>query len=81
MPYVIVTTESGQEVDRFQVDGAWPGDINAHAPNTVWRNLHGSYQEPSGFLGRALRDALVVEDGGDPERLSERVMRQSARRS
>lgn len=78
MPRVIVQTDDGREIDRFEIEGAQPfggTDAEAYVPNSVWRNLVGRYQAPFGWLGRAIRDAVMVEGDRDPERLSEKAMR------
>jgi hypothetical protein len=71
MAIVIVTTDDGREVGRFNVPVAYLG-------NSVWRNLLGRLEEPLGWLGRALSDARVIQAGGDPERPSEKAMRLAA---
>ena len=71
---VIVQTDAGTEVARYDPVPA-PG---GHIGNSVWRNLTGRLETPMGWLGRALRDAYEVEQGRDPERLSEKAMRLSA---
>jgi hypothetical protein len=40
--------------------------------------MTGRLLQPMGWLGRAIRDALVIEAGGDPERPSEKAMRLSS---
>jgi len=68
MAQIIVTTDDGREVARTQVPDIYQG-------NMTWRNLLGRYDEPLGWLGRALRDARTIQQGGDPERPSEKAMR------
>jgi hypothetical protein len=68
MPKVIVQTDDGREVSSFDVPMTYPG-------NGLWARMVGRYVAPLGWLGRALRDAEVIQAGGDPERLSERAMR------
>ena len=68
MAKVIVTTDDGREVARFDMPvGRWG--------NALWARLLGRYNAPLGRLGRALDDAKVIEQGGDPERPSEKAMR------
>ena len=73
MSVVIVQTDDGREVDRFEVDDTRVG-------NMTWRNMLGRWDEPLGWLGRALQDARIIQRGGDPERPSEKVMRLLAER-
>lgn len=68
MSVVIVQTDDGREVNRFEVPDVYPG-------NMLWRNMLGRLDEPLGWLGRALRDARIIQQGGDPERPSEKAMR------
>lgn len=70
MARIIVTTDSGRVVDTaVWKDGTSPfaRDINSA--------LTGTGDAPAGWLGRALRDAALLQQGGDPERRSEKAMR------
>lgn len=70
MARIIVTADSGRVVDTaVWKDGTSPfaRDINSA--------LMGTGDAPAGWLGRALRDAAILQEGGDPERPSERAMR------
>lgn len=69
VPRVVVLTSDGREVSSFDVPNPYQG-------NMLWRNMVGRIEAPLGWLGRAIDDARLVEDGVDPERLSERVMRE-----
>jgi hypothetical protein len=83
MPQIVILTDDGRETDRRQISGPgiWPGDHNLHAPNGVWAEVVGRLDaEPLGWLGRALRDAALLQDGQDPERPSEKAMRLAAER-
>jgi hypothetical protein len=70
MARVIVYTDDGRYVDSIYLDDCDSGQ--AHG-----RILTGRLRAPLGFLGRALRDAAIIQAGGDPERLSEKAMRLS----
>jgi hypothetical protein len=72
MSVITVATDDGREVETFTVGEG--------AGNATWRDLLGRYDAPMGWLGRALRDAEVIQGGGDPERLSEKAMRLSTAR-
>lgn len=68
MATVIVQTNDGREVSRFEVPRPYPG-------NGVWGRMLGRLDEPLGWLGRSLQDAEAIEDGRDPERPSEKAVR------
>lgn len=69
MPKVIVTTDDGQAVWTMDGIESWhvSGKLKA-AGNVRAQNL------ASGIV-RAVRDAEVIQAGGDPERPSEKAMR------
>lgn len=68
MADVVVFTDDGREVGRLHVADVGAGTM-------TWRRLVGRADVPLGFLGRALDDARIIQQGGDPERTSEKVMR------
>jgi hypothetical protein len=68
MAIIKVFTDDGQEVDSTPVNDTW-------SDNAISRHVIGSHQTIHGWLGRALADAAIVQQGGDPERPSEKVMR------
>jgi hypothetical protein len=68
---VSVTTEDGTEVWRSDAVASWQ-IAGLQCPG----NVRGS--SLAAGIRRAVRDAEVIEAGGDPERLSERAMRISS---
>lgn len=68
MAVIVILTDNGVEVDRLKVEPTWP-------PPTVGRLVYGRMISPMGWLGRALRDATLIQQGKDPERPSEKTMR------
>jgi hypothetical protein len=68
MSVIKVFTDDGVEVASFDVPDVYQG-------NAVWGRLTGHLDEPSGWLGRALRDARIIQREGDPERPSEKAIR------
>lgn len=82
MAQVVVLTDDGREVSRFAVDDDLCIGIPLIRTSTkTWANLIGlGSQAPNGWLGRALRDARVIQAGGDPEQPSEKAMRMLAER-
>lgn len=69
-----VFTDDGREVDSLTVDTTNKGG------EAVGGEIYGRRESPMGWLGRALRDADIIQQGGDPERLSEKAMRLSQRK-
>ena len=68
MPIIRVYTDDGKEVDQLKV----PDTLSNQARGRV---ITGHLNGMSGWLDRALDDAIVVQKGGDPERPSEKAMR------
>jgi hypothetical protein len=68
MPRVIVTTDDGQPV--WQMEGIESWHISALQCPT---NVRGS--AVASGVRRAVRDAAIIQQGGDPERPSEKAMR------
>jgi hypothetical protein len=68
MTKIIVTTDSGEEVDTIIVD-------DRLSDTAIAREVAGHLHPILGRLGRALLDARIIQQGGDPERASEKVMR------
>lgn len=71
MTVIKVFTDDGQEVAVKQVDDNW-------SDNALARHIVGNLNTIHGWLGRAIRDARIIQAGGDPERPSEKAMRLSA---
>lgn len=70
MAKVMVATDDGRILREFVLPKPYPG-------NGVWLRLLGRLEEPLGWLGRALQDAQAIEEGRDPERPSERAIREA----
>jgi hypothetical protein len=68
MPRVIVETDDGRRVSTLDLPAGW-------SIFSLGRHIYGIPGAPLGWLGRAIEDARAVEDGRDPERPSEKVMR------
>jgi hypothetical protein len=71
MPRVIVTTDDGQPVWQMEDIESW--HITALQCPT---NVRGS--AVASGVRRAVRDAAIIQQGGDPERPSEKAMRMMA---
>jgi len=68
MAIIKVCTDDGHTVDALQVSD----DLSSTARSRV---ITGHPYGMHGWLDRALDDAATVQQGGDPERPSEKVMR------
>lgn len=68
MAIIKVYTDSGKLVETINVADTHSGWVKGAA-------IFGRRETPEGWLGRALRDAYIIEQGGDPERPSEKAMR------
>lgn len=69
MAQIVVYTDDGVEVAHKEVPDTYA------SPSTISRLVCGNAHGVDGWLGRALRDARLIQQGINPERPSEKAMR------
>lgn len=72
MPRVIVQTDDGREVSSFEFPTSQVYALYQMPPCRAHTRINAMLS----WLHRSLDDARIIQRGGNPERLSERVMRQ-----